>query len=148
LARTTDTERLGQLGKVLHRIVRLGRHPEVVAAEAAFLVERKRAQGVMPDQGEQTEVHIADPGPFQVMKTVTFIKREEIPQPSHPVVGVGVLEQQLHRDTDREGLRDGHRQSQDQQGDRTRGQLDPAMHRMLHQSVEAVEPFDAVVYRV
>ncbi len=61
-------EGLGELRQVTHRVVGFGRHAEVVGGEAAGGVVAVVVQQVIPYEGEQTEVDIADARPLQVVE--------------------------------------------------------------------------------
>ncbi|GGS35118.1 hypothetical protein GCM10010171_32110 [Actinokineospora fastidiosa] len=79
------------------------------------------------------------------MRLVEGDHRQQRP---HPVVHIGMLEEQLHGDAQRQRGGDVDRQPEhDQRGD-ARRRLQGLVDGVLHQAVEAVRPPDAVVDRV
>ncbi len=115
MAGTACAERFGELSAVTHRVIGFGGHPQVVGAELPLGVKGEGAQEVIPHEREQAEVHVSDTGPFQVVEAVALVERQDLAERADPVVGVGVLHQQLHGYTDRQRLGDGSWQTEQQQ---------------------------------
>lgn len=70
-------ERFRQLRQIADRIVRFGGHAEILGVKTAFGIEREGSQEVVPDEGEQTEIHITDTWPLQVMEAVPLIEGQD-----------------------------------------------------------------------
>ena len=68
-------ERVDQLLEVARGVVRFGCNTQLGGIEASSGFIGVGAHDVVPDQGKQTEVDIADAGPFEVVESVALVER-------------------------------------------------------------------------
>jgi hypothetical protein len=105
-------------------------------------------QQVIPDGQEQAEVDVAGGAVTHVVEAVQRRPGHHPAQHAGAHVHVGVLQQQLDGNGERQHRSHRHRQAQQQQRQHAAHRFGRLVQRVFHQAVEAVHAGDAVMHRM